>query len=181
MWLELGHVIFVSFPFSCLLFNQFPDLLIPTLRGRDQPRDLIFMDHPAPLPRDSSVRAANRAEGERLRKAKEDKKRKRQWKLQARERGEDTDSDDDDDDGDDDEVADDVEWDILENEDALIGIGLSLQELGPFPFHGGEGMFEELAEAGHTIGLPQESTGSGGTATTPKMSAEAGVAEPPKL
>ena len=35
--------------------------------------------------------------------------------------GEDTDSDDDDD-----EVANDVEWDILENEDVLIGIGLSL-------------------------------------------------------
>ena len=41
------------------------------------------MDHPAPLPRDSAVRAANHAEGERLRKAKEDKKRKRQQKLQA--------------------------------------------------------------------------------------------------
>ena len=33
---------------------------------------------------------------------------------------------DDDDDGDDDEVADDVEWDILENEDSLIGICSSL-------------------------------------------------------
>ena len=61
------------------------------------------------------MRAANHAEGERLRKAKEDKKWKRQRKLQVREWGEDTDSDDDDDDGDDDEVADDVEWDILEN------------------------------------------------------------------
>ena len=40
--------------------------------------------------------------------------------------GEDTDSDDDDDDGDDIEVADDVEWDNLENEDALIGSGLPL-------------------------------------------------------
>ena len=37
----------------------------------------------------------------------------------------DTDSDDDDDDTND-EVADDIEWDDLENEDALIGIGLSL-------------------------------------------------------
>ena len=35
------------------------------------------MDHPAPLLRDSSVRAANRAEDERLRKVKEVKKRKR--------------------------------------------------------------------------------------------------------
>ena len=72
------------------------------------------------------MRASNRVEGERLRRVKEDKKRKRQWKLQEWERGEDTDSSDDDDDGNDDEVADDVEWDILENEDALIGIGLSL-------------------------------------------------------
>ncbi|XP_066361530.1 stress response protein NST1-like [Miscanthus floridulus] len=71
------------------------------------------------LSRDSSVQAANRAKGEWLRKVKEDKKRKRQRKLQVREQREDTDSDDDDDDGDDDEVADDVEWDILENKDAL--------------------------------------------------------------
>ena len=50
-----------------------------------------------------------------------------------RERGEDTDDDDDDDDGDDDEVmeeeetvADDIEWDNLENEDAPTDIGSSL-------------------------------------------------------
>ena len=117
------------------------------------------MDHPTPLPRDSTVRVANHVEGERLRKAKEDEKRKKQWKLQAWERGEDTnndDDDDDDDDGDDDEVmekeemiADDIKWDNLENEDALIGIGSSLQALGPFPFHGGEGTSRELVEAGH--------------------------------
>ena len=84
------------------------------------------MDHPVPLSRDSSMRAANHVEGERLRKAKEDKKRKRQRKLVVWEWGEDTDSDDDDDDGDDGEVANDVEWDILENEDVLIGISSSL-------------------------------------------------------
>ena len=33
MRLEPGHVIFVSLPFSCLLFNRFLDLLILTLRG----------------------------------------------------------------------------------------------------------------------------------------------------
>ena len=33
MWPELGHVVFISFPFSCLLFNRFPNLLILTLRG----------------------------------------------------------------------------------------------------------------------------------------------------
>ena len=132
------------------------------------------MEHLAPLPWDSSVRAANHAEGERLRKAKEDKKRKRQRKLQARERGEDTDNNDDDDDGDDDEVADDVEWNILENEDALIGIGSSLQESGPFPFHRGEGTSGEPAKAGRTVGLLQESTGAGSSAAAPEMSVEAG-------
>ena len=30
---ELGHVVFVSLPFSCLLFNSFSGLLILTLRG----------------------------------------------------------------------------------------------------------------------------------------------------
>ena len=39
------------------------------------------MDHPVPLLRDSVMRVVNRAEGERLRKAKEDKKRKKQRKL----------------------------------------------------------------------------------------------------
>ena len=34
------------------------------------------MDHPTLLPRDSTMRTANHAEGEWLRKAKEDKKRK---------------------------------------------------------------------------------------------------------
>ena len=100
------------------------------------------------------MRVANHAEGEWLRKAKEDKKRKKQRKLRAWERGEDTIEDNDDDDGEDDEVmeeeemvADDIEWDNLENEDALTCIGSSLQPLGPFPFHGGEGMLGELIEA----------------------------------
>jgi len=35
------------------------------------------MDHLAPLPRDSVMRAANHIEGEWLRKAKEDKKKKK--------------------------------------------------------------------------------------------------------
>jgi len=41
------------------------------------------MDHLAPLSRDSVVRTVNHTKGERLRKAKEDKKRKKQRKLQA--------------------------------------------------------------------------------------------------
>ena len=72
------------------------------------------------------MRAVNRAKGERLRKAKEDKRRKKQRKLQAWGQREDADSDDDDDDGDDNEVVDNIEWDILENKDAPIGISSSL-------------------------------------------------------
>ena len=72
------------------------------------------------------MRAVNHNEGKRLRKVKEDKRKKKQRKLQARERVVDTDSDDDDDNGDGIEVANDVEWDILENEDALTGLGSSL-------------------------------------------------------
>ena len=30
---EPGHIVFVSLPFSCLLFNRFPNLSILTLRG----------------------------------------------------------------------------------------------------------------------------------------------------
>jgi len=100
------------------------------------------------------MRVVNCAEGERLRKVKEDKRKKKQWKLQARERREDTDSDGDDDDGDDNEVVDDIEWDDLENKDVLIDIGSSLKESVPFPFHGGEGTSEEPTKAGHTVDLP---------------------------
>ena len=107
------------------------------------------------------MRTVNHAEGKWLRKAKEDKKRKKQRKLQARERGEDTDNNDDDDDGDDDEVmeeeetvADDIEWDNLENEDALTGINSSLLASGPFPLHGGEGTSREPVEAGHSDNAP---------------------------
>ena len=100
------------------------------------------------------MRAANHTEGERFRKAKEDKRKKNQQKLQARERGEDTNSDNEDDDGDDDEVVNDIKWDDLENEDVLTGTSSSLQELGPFSFHGGEGTSEKPAEMGCTVGLP---------------------------
>ena len=41
------------------------------------------MDHLMPLLRDLAMRVVNHTEGERLRKAKEDKKRKKQRKLQA--------------------------------------------------------------------------------------------------
>ena len=101
--------------------------------------------------------------------------------MWVRERGEDTNNNDDDDNGGDDEmkeeeemVADDIEWDNLENEDVLIGVGSSLQASGPFPFHGGEGISGEPAEAGHTIGLPQDSTEASGSTIAPKVPAEVG-------
>ena len=98
------------------------------------------------------MRAANCAEGEWLRKAKEDKRKKKKRKLQAWERRADTDSNGDD--GDSNEVVNDIEWDDLENEDVLTSIGSSLQELKPFLFHGGEGTSGEHVEVGPTIGLP---------------------------
>ena len=64
-------------------------------------------------------------------------------------------------------VADDIEWDNLENEDALIGDGSSLQVLRPFPSHGGEGTSREPTEAGRTVGLPPEPTEAGDSAVTP--------------
>ena len=86
------------------------------------------MDYLVPLPRDSAVRTVNHTEGERLRKAKEDKKRKKQRKLWSRERVEDTNNNDDDNEVMEEEetVVDDIEWDNLENEDVLIGISSSL-------------------------------------------------------
>ena len=76
--------------------------------------------------------------------------------------------------GDDDKVVDNIEWNDLENEDVLTGIGSSLQESGPFPFHGGEGTSGEPAETGLTVGLPQEPIGVGGSASTPEVLAEVG-------
>ena len=51
-------------------------------------------------------------------------------------------------------VANDIEWDNLENEDALTGIGSSLQASGPFPFHRGEGTSGEPTEAGCSDDAP---------------------------
>ena len=51
--------------------------MILTLRLGDQPRDLILRDHLAPLPRDPSMRAVNRAKAEQQRKTKEDERKKR--------------------------------------------------------------------------------------------------------
>jgi len=61
-------------------------------------------------------------------------KKERRLKQEARDQGEDVSSDDDDDDDDDDdEVAIDVDWDVLEDEDMLTSAHPSMQ--GPFLFH----------------------------------------------
>ena len=69
------------------------------------------------MPRDPAVAAANRLAAEWDKKAREQKK-ERQLKQEARDRGEDVSGDDDDDD-DDGEVAADVDWGVLEDEDML--------------------------------------------------------------
>ena len=64
--------------------------------------------------------AANHLATERDKKAREQMKKERRLKQEARDRGEDVSSDDDDDDDDDDdEVAIDVDWGVLEEEDML--------------------------------------------------------------
>ena len=65
---------------------------------------------------------ANRLAAERDKEAKEEMKKAKRLKQEARDRGEDVsseDDDDDDDDNDDNEVAVDVDWGILEDEETL--------------------------------------------------------------
>ena len=49
-----------------------------------------------------------------------------------------------------DDVVADVEWDVLEGEDSLIGTHSSMQ--GPFPFHAGGSESMRPVETGQTIG-----------------------------
>ena len=65
-------------------------------------------------------------------------------------------------------VADDIEWDNLENENVLTGVDSSLQASGPFPFHGVEGTSGESAKAAH------EPIEVGGSTVPPEVPAEAG-------
>ena len=89
------------------------------------------MDSLALLPKDPLMAAANRTATEWDKKTRELRKKKLLRKRQARDQGEETGSDDDD--NDDDEVAADVDWDILEDEDMLTDAHRPMQ--GPFPFH----------------------------------------------
>ena len=115
--------------------------------------------------------AANRLAAERDKKAREEMKKVKRLKQEARDRGEDVSSedDDDDDDDDDDEVAVDVDWGVLEDEDTLTSGHPSVQ--GPFPFHAeGSGSMRsvEAGESAASHGMPAEDRwmGEGGLAAT---------------
>ena len=114
--------------------------------------------------------AANRLAAERNKKAKEEMKKAKRLKQEAWDRGEDVsseDNDDDDDDDDDDEVAVDVDWGILEDEETLISGHPPVQ--GPFPFHAEGSRSMRSVEAGESAashGVPAEDRlmGEGGPA-----------------
>ena len=101
--------------------------------------------------------AANRLAAGRDKEAKEEMKKAKRLKQEARDRGEDVSSedDDDDDDDDDDEVAIDMDWGVLEDEDTLTSAHPSVQ--GPFPFHteGSESVRSvEARESAASHGMP---------------------------
>ena len=95
--------------------------------------------------------AANRLAAEWDKKAREQKKKERQLKQEARDRGEDVSGDDDDDD-DDGEVAADVDWGVLEDEDMLTSANPPLQ--GPFAFHAEGSELVEAGESAASHGVP---------------------------
>ena len=97
--------------------------------------------------------AANRLAAEWDKKAREQKKKERQLKQEARDRGEDVSGDDDDDD-DDGEVAADVDWGVLEDEDMLTSANPPLQ--GPFAFHAEGSELVEAGESAASHGVPAE-------------------------
>jgi len=103
------------------------------------------------MPRDPTVAAANRLAAEWDKKAREQKKKERQLKQEARDRGEDVSGDDDDDD-DDGEVAADVDWGVLEDEDMLTSANPPLQ--GPFAFHAEGSELVEAGESAASHGVP---------------------------
>ena len=78
------------------------------------------------MPKDRILATVNHTAAEWDRRARELKKKKMLRKQQARDRGEETGSDDDDEEEEFDEVVADVDWDVLEGEDSLIGTQLSM-------------------------------------------------------
>ena len=102
-------------------------------------------------------------------KTRELRKKKLLRKQQVRDRGGETGSDDDDND-DDDEVAADVDWDVLEDEDMLTDAHRSMQ--GPFLFHAGGSEFVRSVEVGQTIGPSSGLVGAGESAATPGVPVE---------
>ena len=82
---------------------------------RDQRRVLFFKDSLASLLKDRTLAKANHIMAEWDKRTRELRKKKLLWKQQAHDRGEETGCDD----NDNDEVAADVDWDVLEDEDTL--------------------------------------------------------------
>ena len=117
------------------------------------------------MSKDRILAIVNRTTVEWDRKTRELKRKKMLQKQQAREQGEETGSDDDNDEEEFDEVVTDVEWDVLEGEDSLIGTHSSTQ--GPFPFHAGGSESVRPAEMGQTIGPSSGPVGVGGSAAAP--------------
>ena len=95
--------------------------------------------------------------------------KERRLKQEARYRGEDVSSDDDDDDDDDDdEVAIDVDWGVLKDEDVLTSAHPSVQ--GPFLFHaeGSESVRSvEAGESATSHGVPAKDRWMGEGRPTP--------------
>jgi len=106
----------------------------------DQPRRLIFKDSPAPMPRDRVLVASNHIAAEWDKKTRELKKQERRRKQEAWDRGEDVSSDDDNDNNDDDgdDVANNVDWGVLEDEGTLTSAHPSVQEPLLFRMEGSE-------------------------------------------
>jgi len=87
-------------------------------------------------------------------KTTELRKKKLLWKQQACDRREEIGSDDDDDN----EVATDVDWDVLEDEDMLTDAHRPMQ--GPFPFHAEGSESVRSAEVGQTSSPSTRPTGA---------------------
>ena len=130
------------------------------------------------MPKDLVLAAANHTMAEWDKRTRELKKKEMQRKQQARDRGEEVSSDDDDGDDDDSEVAADVDWGILEDEDTLTSAHPSMQ--GPFLFHMEGSESVRSVEAGESAALHGVSAEdrwmgeSGSAAADPEVMVERG-------
>ena len=118
------------------------------------------------MPKDQILATANRIATEWDKRTRELKKKEMLRKQQAWDQGEETRSDD----NDDDEVAVDVDWDVLEDEDMLTNAHRPMQ--GPFPFHAEGSESVRSVEVGRTIGPSTGLVGAGESAAPPGVPPE---------